>query len=537
MSCACQYSSLNRLPTPLGLRPASRLKRGSLRESLWIRRSLETSSYCSSSQRSRRLRLRAKAVQQEHNQLDPNKATPANLHRLPLGIKSGQSNRQYVWDGGRLYSVDVKDLECGQKQNRRSNLKDRWRRFQSACWSAFFPRADQVWQDYWGYTLWHTGHRLCSSMLNILSTQALLKAIGIGAKRALPAAAGINWVLKDGLGKMGRLGIAACFGSYFDANLKRFRFITALLVSVCTLLEFITPMFPGQFLLLASLANVGKSIGLTTYVSTQPAVLKSFAKSENVAELSAKQQAQQMVMDNLGLALCVAMAWATRGSPQASMWAPIIAMPLLTIGDITSIYNELRNTHLRMLNKERAEMVAEAWADGRPIPTPAQVSAKERVVLPPRHGSLPLALVPIEHGVSSPADLARLQRRHAGQHYMLSMQPQAKRQRRAHQRRSANPPPIPPSMPHAATDAAQRAASDHSTGIRGVQQGGSENGQKRVEVVEGQPVASIDDMLQESHRRAMQEHKRFVKALEDAQWMTQTFMLSNTERFKYSAMN
>ena len=48
-------------------------------------------------------------------------------------------------------------------------------------------------------------------------------------------------------------------------------------------------------------------------------------------------------------------------------------MPLLTIGDITSIYNELRNTHLRMLNKERAEMVAEAWADGRPIPTPAQV--------------------------------------------------------------------------------------------------------------------------------------------------------------------
>ena len=31
-------------------------------------------------------------------------------------------------------------------------------------------------------------------------------------------------------------------------------------------------MFPNQFLLLASLANVGKSIGLTTYVSTQPAV-------------------------------------------------------------------------------------------------------------------------------------------------------------------------------------------------------------------------------------------------------------------------
>ena len=50
--------------------------------------------------------------------------------------------------------------------------------------------------------------------------QSLLRAIRIGAKRALPAAAGINWVLKDGLGKMGRLGVAAMFGSYFDANLK-----------------------------------------------------------------------------------------------------------------------------------------------------------------------------------------------------------------------------------------------------------------------------------------------------------------------------
>ena len=81
---------------------------------------------------------------------------------------------------------------------------------------------------------------------------------------------------------------------------QRFRFITALLVSVCTLLEFITPMFPNQFLLLASLANVGKSIGLTTYVSTQPAVLKSFAKSENVAELSAKQQVGVLKAGNCG---------------------------------------------------------------------------------------------------------------------------------------------------------------------------------------------------------------------------------------------
>ena len=36
------------------------------------------------------LKRTAISILQDHNQLDPDKATPANLHRLPLGIKSGE---------------------------------------------------------------------------------------------------------------------------------------------------------------------------------------------------------------------------------------------------------------------------------------------------------------------------------------------------------------------------------------------------------------------------------------------------------------
>ena len=35
--------------------------------------------------------------------------------------------------------------------------------------------------------------------------------------------------------------------------------------------EFLTPFFPGQFLPLASLASVGKAIGLAAFVATTPA--------------------------------------------------------------------------------------------------------------------------------------------------------------------------------------------------------------------------------------------------------------------------
>lgn len=62
--------------------------------------------------------------------------------------------------------------------------------------------------------------------------QSLLQAVGVGAKRSLPAAATINWVLKDGLGRLGRLTVATRFGESFDSDLKRFRYTTSVIYAV-----------------------------------------------------------------------------------------------------------------------------------------------------------------------------------------------------------------------------------------------------------------------------------------------------------------
>jgi hypothetical protein len=55
-------------------------------------------------------------------------------------------------------------------------------------------------------------------------------------------------------------------------------------------LEFLTPLLPKQFLLLACLSNIGKSVGVTTYVATHPAFMRSFATGENLADINAKGQ-------------------------------------------------------------------------------------------------------------------------------------------------------------------------------------------------------------------------------------------------------
>lgn len=64
------------------------------------------------------------------------------------------------------------------------------------------------------------------------TSQSLLQAVGVGAKRSLPAAATINWVLKDGLGRLGRLTVATRFGESFDSDLKRFRYTTSVIYAV-----------------------------------------------------------------------------------------------------------------------------------------------------------------------------------------------------------------------------------------------------------------------------------------------------------------
>ena len=59
----------------------------------------------------------------------------------------------------------------------------------------------------------------------------MFRAIGIGSSRALSSAAALNWVLKDGLGRLSRCIYTASLGSAFDINLKVI-FSPVLLVSV-----------------------------------------------------------------------------------------------------------------------------------------------------------------------------------------------------------------------------------------------------------------------------------------------------------------
>ena len=78
-------------------------------------------------------------------------------------------------------------------------------------------------------------------------------------------------------------------------------------------LEFLTPLAPRYFLLLASVANVGKSVGLATHISTQPSFVKNFARQDNLSDLTAK--AQVRARPCTPVLLCSVLFWNVFVSP------------------------------------------------------------------------------------------------------------------------------------------------------------------------------------------------------------------------------
>ena len=355
------------------------------------------------------------------------KKTNTVAHRPPKPLTHstpGATRRRYVWDGARVRPVSPASAASGGEAAGAA-AAERAADARAAAWRAFFPCAEDVTPDYWAYCRWRAGHRLCSSMLTNFATQALLQAVGVGARRSLPAAAGINWLLKDGLGRLGRLSAATRFGDSFDSDLKRFRFATSLLFTASVGLELATPKFPGQFLALAAAANVGKSVGLTTYISTQPSFGASFATRGNLADITAKAQAQQMVVDTVGLALCVAtlrrgaakaaaIAAAT-GAPPGPPRVPLALLGVLAVGDLVAIWGELKAVHLRTLNRVRCELAADAWLASptpaaRRVPSPAQTASLEPLlsgVAAARRSGVALRLAPLEEAVAAPVQLTR----------------------------------------------------------------------------------------------------------------------------------
>ncbi|XP_060191695.1 protein root UVB sensitive 4 isoform X2 [Lycium barbarum] len=320
---------------------------------------------------------------EEEKKLNNNpEATPTVPFYLPVLIYHSDSRFRYIWDGNDLKLVSL-DGNAFSLSDFCCNFEDTVQKLVKICnlgiRNFFLPR--EVSHNYLEYVKWKFVHRVSSSALQVLATQAMLRAIGIGNSRSLPSAAALNWVLKDGLGRLSRCIYTASLASSFDTNLKRVRFWTSVLFSLSIGVELLTPVFPQYFLMLASIANIAKQISLACYLATSTAVHRSFAIADNLGEVSAKEQIQTVCFDNLGLMLAAALNILFANNPSLQAGLPFVMYPIFSVLDLFGIYQGLKQVHLQTLTKDRLDIIISTWIQQGFVPSPEDVSKQEGIGL------------------------------------------------------------------------------------------------------------------------------------------------------------
>ena len=295
--------------------------------------------------------------------------------------------------------------------------------------------------SYYQFMKWRILQRFVNSNLHVLGTQSLLMGLGLKSK-SLGVSAALTWVLKDALGKLTRLVWASRMGRRFDSDAKRWRFRASLVYALGNYLEIVTYINPTLFLLWATLANSCKQVAMLTSSATRSALYNSFrdGKRENIADITAKGEAQIAVVDLLGIAFGVSLSRAVGTSVKSVVSTYII----LQILELNLLFREIRSVQFNVMNFERMAQVIEAFLDvdcqdsqnnalnGATatirqegpktglVPRPEHIAKKERIFLPPKHlRRRALAFGSMGRAKLNPDELSRLVNIFSKDRYML----------------------------------------------------------------------------------------------------------------------
>ncbi|RDX84695.1 Protein root UVB sensitive 6, partial [Mucuna pruriens] len=231
-----------------------------------------------------------------------------------------------------------------------------------------FPHS--VTPSYVPYMTWRALKHFFGGAMGVFTTHTLLSSVGVSRNRATPGAVAINWILKDGAGRVGKM-LFARQGKKFDYDLKQLRFAGDLLMELGAGVELATAAVPHLFLPLACAANVVKNVAAVTSTSTRTPIYKAFAKGENIGDVTAKGECVGNIADLLGTGLSILIA---RRNPSL-----VTTFSLLSCGYILSSYREVKSVVLHTLNSARFSVAVESFVKTGRVPTLSEGNMNENI--------------------------------------------------------------------------------------------------------------------------------------------------------------
>ncbi|KAK6915831.1 Root UVB sensitive family [Dillenia turbinata] len=246
-----------------------------------------------------------------------------------------------------------------------------------------FP--DSVTPSYVPYMTWRALKHFFGGAMGVFTTQTLLTSVGVSQNRATSGAVAINWILKDGAGRVGKM-LFSRQGKKFDYDLKQLRFSGDLLMELGAGIELATAAVPQLFLPMACVANVAKNVAAVTSTSTRTPIYKAFARGENLGDVTAKGECVSNVADLLGTGLSIMIS---KRNPSL-----VTTFALLSCGYLMSSYQEVRSVVLHTLNCARFTVAVETFLKSGRAPSLQEGNVKETIFTFPWYKSRPIVIGP-----------------------------------------------------------------------------------------------------------------------------------------------
>ncbi|KAF3682327.1 Protein root UVB sensitive 6 [Capsicum annuum] len=246
-----------------------------------------------------------------------------------------------------------------------------------------FPNS--VTPSYVPYMTWRALKHFFGGAMGVFTTQTLLNSVGVSKHRTTPGAVAINWILKDGAGRVGKM-LYARQGKKFDYDLKQLRFAGDLLMELGAGVELVTAIVPQFFLPLACAANVAKNVGAVTSTSTRTPIYKAFAKGENIGDVTAKGECVGNLADLLGTGLSILIS---KRNPSL-----VKTFAFLSFGYVFSSYREVKSVVLHTLNRARFTVAVESFLKTGRVPTLQDGNSRENIFNFPWKNHRPIILGP-----------------------------------------------------------------------------------------------------------------------------------------------
>ncbi|CAI5536645.1 unnamed protein product [Closterium sp. Naga37s-1] len=284
-----------------------------------------------------------------------------------------------------------------------------------------FP--DSVAPSFVPYMRWRALQYFFGGAMGVFTTRSLLHALGVsrgaGGGGAAASALAVNWVLKDGAGRLGKM-LFARHGKRFDCDLKQMRFLSNMLLDFGCCVELCTMAAPKFFLPLACVANVFKNIGAVTNTSTRAPIYKAFARRENIGDITAKGESISNLADLMGTGAGILIA---RSNPHLAA-----TFALLSCGYLFASFNEVKSVQVPTLNRARFAVAVRSFLETGQVPSLAEANARERILVLPWAVDRPLELgARVADAFRSPSDVLASQAIFKDEQYIVTYLPSHRR--------------------------------------------------------------------------------------------------------------